>query len=97
MGIKIQDIAYVRFGAPDLDSMEAFLGEFGMVRCQRSNGRLYMRGLDEDPYLHVTHRGEPGFLAAGLEAASIKDRETLAREENVSIDSLVCPESEMRE
>ena len=45
MGIKIQDIAYVRFGAPDLDSMEVFLAEFGMVRCQRSNGRLYMRGL----------------------------------------------------
>jgi catechol 2,3-dioxygenase-like lactoylglutathione lyase family enzyme len=91
MGIKIQDIAYVRFGAPDLDSMEGFLAEFGMVRCQRSNGRLYMRGLDEDPYVHVTHQGEPGFLAAGLEAASIKDLETLAREEDVSIDSLDGP------
>jgi hypothetical protein len=60
MGIKIQDIAYVRFGAPDLDSMESFFAEFGMVRCQRSNSRLYMRGLDEDPYVHVTHQGEPG-------------------------------------
>lgn len=91
MGIKVQDIAYVRISAPDLDSMEAFLTEFGMVRSERLNDRLYMRGLDEDPYLHVTHRGEPGFLAAGLEAGSIKDLETLAREENVSIDSLDGP------
>jgi len=31
MGIKIHDVAYVRFSAPDLDEMEAFLTEFGMV------------------------------------------------------------------
>jgi catechol 2,3-dioxygenase-like lactoylglutathione lyase family enzyme len=91
MGIKIQDIAYVRFSAPDLDAMETFLTEFGMVRAQRSDELLYMRGLDGDPYLHVTHRGEPGFLAAGFEAASMNDLETLAREENVAIDSLDGP------
>ena len=39
----------------------------------------------------MTHQGEPGFLAAGLEAASIEDLETLAREESVSIDSLDGP------
>jgi catechol 2,3-dioxygenase-like lactoylglutathione lyase family enzyme len=91
MGIKVQDIAYVRFSAPDLDSMEAFLTEFGMVRSERFNDRLFMRGLDEDPYFHVTHRGEARFLAAGLEAASTKDLERLARDENVSIDSLGGP------
>jgi hypothetical protein len=46
MGIKIQDIAYVRFSAPDLDEMEAFLTEFGMVCVQRSWDALYVRGLD---------------------------------------------------
>ena len=91
MGIKIQYIAYVRFSAPDLDAMEAFLTEFGMVRSQRPNDLLYMRGLDEDSFLHVTHRGEPGFLAAGFEAASMKDLETLAHEENVSVDGLDGP------
>jgi hypothetical protein len=73
MGIKIQDIAYMRFGAPDLEMMEAFLGEFGMIRTERTDDTLYMRGLDEDPFLHVTHRGAP---------ASMKDREALAQEEN---------------
>jgi hypothetical protein len=33
MGIKIQDVAYVRLSAPDLDEMEAFLTEFGMGSC----------------------------------------------------------------
>ena len=69
MGIKIQDIAYVRFSAPDLDSMEAFLTEFGMVRAERFSDRLYMRGLDDGPFFHVTHLGEPRFLAAGFEAS----------------------------
>lgn len=91
MGIKIQDIAYVRFGAPDLDAMEAFLTEFGLVRAKRVNDRLYMRGLDQGPFLHVTHLGEPGFIAAGFQAASMEDLETLADEERVSIDWLDGP------
>jgi catechol 2,3-dioxygenase-like lactoylglutathione lyase family enzyme len=91
MGIKIQDVAYVRFSAPDLDEMEAFLIEFGMVRAQRTVDALYMRGLDEDPFLHVTHRGEPRFVAAGFEAASVKDLETLAQEENAPIVQLDGP------
>jgi len=44
MGIKIQDVAYVRFSAPDLDAMEAFLIDFGMVRAVRTTDTLYMRG-----------------------------------------------------
>ena len=91
MGIKIQDIAYVRFGAPDLDAMEAFLGGFGMIRTERTDDTLHMRGLDEDPFLHVTHRGAPGFLAAGFEAASMKNLEALAQEEKVSVDRLDGP------
>ena len=40
MGIKIQDVAYVRFSAPDLDEMEAFLIDFGMVRAVRTSDTL---------------------------------------------------------
>ena len=91
MGIKIHDIAYVRFSAPDLEAMEAFLTEFGMVRAERTSTALYMRGLDEDPFLHVTYQGEPGFLAAGFAATSMKDLKTLAREQNSSIERLDGP------
>ena len=91
MGIKVQDIAYVRFSAPDLDEMETFLSDFGMIRAERSADVLFMRGLDEDPFLHVTHRGEAGFVAAAFEAASMKELAKLAREENVSIVGLDGP------
>jgi hypothetical protein len=64
MGIKIQDVGYVRFSAPDLDAMEEFLAEFGMIRSGRAADRLYMRGLNGDPFLPITEVGAPGFLAA---------------------------------
>ncbi len=50
-----------------------------------------MRGLDEEPFLHVAQWGTPGFLAAGFAAASLQDLEILAREEHVSIDWLDGP------
>jgi hypothetical protein len=71
--------------------MEAFLSEFGMFCTERTDDTLHMRGLDEDPFVHVTHRSAPGFLAAGFAAASMKDLEALAREEKVWIDRLDGP------
>ena len=91
MGIKIQDVAFVRFYAPDLDAMEAFLNEFGMVRAERSRDTLYMRGLDADPFLHVTHQGEAGFAAVALEAASVEDLRALASEEKAVVEKLEGP------
>ncbi|HEY6394086.1 MAG TPA: VOC family protein, partial [Candidatus Binataceae bacterium] len=91
MGIKIQDVAFVRFSAPDLDAMEEFLSDFGMVRAEKTANALYMRGLDADPYFHMTERGEPGFLSAAFEAASLNDLETLASSEHGSIEPLDGP------
>jgi len=91
MGIKVQDVAFVRFRAPDLDAMEAFLSEFGMIRAARSDDTLYMRGTDPDPFLHVTHRGEAGFAGVAFEAASLADLEALAANEKISIAKLDGP------
>ena len=42
--IKVTDLAYVRFRAPDLDRMEAFLTDFGLVRSARTeHGALHAR------------------------------------------------------
>jgi catechol 2,3-dioxygenase-like lactoylglutathione lyase family enzyme len=91
MGIKVQDVAFVRFSAPDLDAMESFLTDFGMARAERSAEALYMRGFDPDQFLHVTHRGDPGFVGVAFEAASIADLEALAKSENASIGQLDGP------
>ena len=58
--IKVEDIAHVRFSAPDADAMKAFLVDFGLTTCTE-NGALYARGTGPAPFVHATTVGEPGF------------------------------------
>jgi catechol 2,3-dioxygenase-like lactoylglutathione lyase family enzyme len=71
--IKVQDIAYVRFAAPDLEAMQRFAADFGLVLTARENDTLYHRGSDPSPYLHVTELGDAGFRGVAFEAASEDD------------------------
>lgn len=82
--IKITDIAYVRLAAPNLDAMEQFTQDFGLVTVSRDETRLFTRGTDPEPYVHVTERGEPGFRAIGFEAASAEDLVALSQMEGAS-------------
>jgi catechol 2,3-dioxygenase-like lactoylglutathione lyase family enzyme len=88
--IKIEDIAHVRFAAPDLGAMQAFLEDFGLV-CETVDGRLYGKGSDGRPFLHATDPGEPAFLGLGLRAASLADLEKLATAEGVAVEALADP------
>lgn len=67
--VKVIDVAYVRLQAPDLDKMQTFLTDFGMV-CQSRNDRaLYMRGTDPYGCVHVTERGDDArFLGFSFKA-----------------------------
>jgi catechol 2,3-dioxygenase-like lactoylglutathione lyase family enzyme len=89
--IKADDIAYVRFSAPDLDQMEAFLNDFGMVRAARDEKTLYMRGEGSDPFLHVTHKGDPGFAGVAFRALSVADLEKLAGKAGAKVEALEGP------
>ena len=60
--IKVTDLAYGRLRSPDLDLAEEFLTQFGMVRAERTPSALYMRGTDPAHHIHVTEKGEPGFV-----------------------------------
>ena len=82
--IKVTDIAYVRFAAPDLDAMERFLTDFGLVVKVGEDAALYARGTDPSPYVHVTERGEAAFRAVAFEAASLEDLNAAARLEGAS-------------
>lgn len=77
--IHVTDLAYVRFRAPDLDRMESFLLDFGMVRAARTDAALYMRGADSHHHLHVTERGEAAFVGVGLEAGSAADLDAISK------------------
>jgi catechol 2,3-dioxygenase-like lactoylglutathione lyase family enzyme len=89
--IKIADIAFPRFQAPDLDRMEAFLIDFGMQRSARTESALYMRGTDSRHHVHVTHRGEPAFLGFALQAACRDDLRTLAEAMRADVQPLDEP------
>jgi catechol 2,3-dioxygenase-like lactoylglutathione lyase family enzyme len=79
MGIKVNDIAFVRFRVPDLDDMQTFLEEFGMHCAERTDDTLYMRGTDDEGFVHVGHHGaDAGFLGLAFEANSLADLDQLA-------------------
>ncbi len=82
--IKVTDIAYVRFAAPDLDRMETFTRDFGLETVSRDEERLFVRGTDPEPYVHVTERGDPAFLGVAFEAASAEDLAKLASVDGAS-------------
>jgi catechol 2,3-dioxygenase-like lactoylglutathione lyase family enzyme len=90
--IKVLDLAYVRFAAPDLDAMERFLSDFGLVVAARQGDALYARGTDPGPYVHVTERGEPAFRGLAFEAASAGDLRAAAQFEGASaVEKLDAP------
>ena len=72
-GIRILDIAYPRIRAPDLDVMEEFLVDFGMVKVARTDTALYMRGTGPAHHIHITEKGEPGFASLAYYARSEED------------------------
>jgi catechol 2,3-dioxygenase-like lactoylglutathione lyase family enzyme len=76
--IKVTDLAYGRLRAPDLDTAEEFLTNFGMVRSARTPTTLYMRGTDGSHHLHVTEKGDPGFVGLAYYAASMEDLKKIA-------------------
>ncbi|MFO1080901.1 MAG: VOC family protein [Reyranellaceae bacterium] len=88
--IRIEDIAHVRFAAPDLRAMRSFLEDFGL-KVFEERGRLYGKGGDGRPFVHVTEPGEAKFLALGLRAGSVEDLAVLAARESVRVEDLDEP------
>jgi len=88
--IRIEDIAHVRFAAPDLAAMRSFLDDFGM-HCFDQHGRLYGKGSDGRPFVHVTEPGAAKFLAVGFRAETVADLEKLAAAEGVAVEDLDEP------
>ena len=83
--IKVTDVAYARFAAPDLDRMESFLLDFGLTRQHWDDDTLYMRGTGPDHHLHITHLAdEPGFIGMAFNAASMADLEKLSEADGAS-------------
>ena len=77
--IKVTDLAYARFRAPDLDEMETFLKHFGLQRSARTETALYMRATDNNHHVHITELGDPEYIGHAFYAASKADLETISQ------------------
>jgi len=89
--IKIEDVAFVRFRAPDLAEMRAFLGDFGLVVVEADDRRIVSRAGGPSPVTHIVELGEPGFAGMGFRAASLDDLRALAEAEGVAIEPFDAP------
>lgn len=77
---KAQDLSFVMFARPNLDTMERFLVDFGLKRAERRPNRLVMRAARGPGPAHVTLAAKkPGFIGMALRVRSEADLEALAR------------------
>jgi catechol 2,3-dioxygenase-like lactoylglutathione lyase family enzyme len=88
--IAIEDISHVRFRAPDLVQMKAFLVDFGLSVADNGD-RLFAHGKGQAPISHITEKGEAGFAALGLRALSLDDLEKLAAAEGAVLADFDAP------
>src|SRR4051794_39735404 len=75
--MKVRDAQYVTYRVPDLDLMERFLVDFGMVRALRTTQVLEMRGAGENPVIHRSELAPKAAFAyvvfEGPQTAVLKD------------------------
>ena len=89
--IKIEDVAFVRFRAPDLAVMRGFLEDFGLAITVSDETRIVSRGAGPAPVAHIVELGEPGFTGVGFRAASVDDLRLLAAAEGAPVEDFDAP------
>ena len=89
--IKIEDVAFVRFRAPDLEQMHAFLEDFGLTITEHTDRRIVSRGAGAAPVAHITELGDAGFAGVGFRAQSVVDLQRLADAERVGVEDFDAP------
>jgi catechol 2,3-dioxygenase-like lactoylglutathione lyase family enzyme len=90
--LAIKDIAFVKYQSTDLEVMEQFLTDFGMVRSARTEGALYMRGYGPIHHIHVTEQGTSNRpLGFGVFAQRESDLSKLAEQTGLTVEDIDAP------
>lgn len=75
---KAIDVAYVVYQVNDLDRMESFMQDFGLVTAEKRSDALFMRGASPAPFIHKTIKGDENrFVGGAMQMASRADLEAL--------------------
>jgi hypothetical protein len=76
---KAIDVAYVVYQVTDLDRMESFMQDFGLVTAEKRSDALFMRGASSAPFIHMTIKGQENrFVGGAMQMASRADLDALA-------------------
>ncbi|MBD2839781.1 VOC family protein [Pseudomonas sp. JM0905a] len=78
--LRIKDINHVIYQHKDLDAIEHFLTDFGLVVAHRTEHRIYLRGTGPLPYVYIAERAESsGLSVIAFAVESLDDLQTAAR------------------
>lgn len=78
--VKLDWVAYTAYQVPDLDLMERFLIDFGMMRSARTETALYMRGTGGAHHIHVSRLGDTAkFLGGAFNVATHDELERASK------------------
>ena len=78
--VKAHELLFAHFERPNLDRAERYLLDFGLVRAERRENELFMRGAGTRPYIYrVTCGPRACFLGLGLSVSTTEDLETLSK------------------
>lgn len=87
-GVKVAEIAYVRFSLPELGKMSAYLTDFGMVPelAPKVDGSNCLFGASETgmPFLYMASEGPPRFIGMGFTVNTMADLQALTVLEGAS-------------
>jgi catechol 2,3-dioxygenase-like lactoylglutathione lyase family enzyme len=90
--IKVDDIAYLIFGRPDLEKTQTFLEDFGLTVAARNKDALFFRGAGPAHHCYIARRSRrPSFVGTAFRAKSIQDLARLADAENTKIETIDDP------
>src|SRR4051812_46529405 len=75
--MKVRDVQYVTYRVPDLDLIERFLTDFGMVRASRTAEALEMRGAGPYPVIYRAELADkPAFAHIAFDGPDNKTLKT---------------------
>lgn len=84
--IKVSGLSYVKYQTTNLTVMQSFLEDFGLTLVENTGTKLYMKGLSNDPFIHVAELANKNkYIGAGFSVNSIDELKELAQKNNLEI------------
>lgn len=78
--LRLKDIHHVVYRHNDLEEIERFFTDFGLIVAGRSEDRLYLRGAGAAPYVYVAERADmPSLGAIAFEVRTPEDLQRAAQ------------------